>query len=116
VIVKDTAALIMKICVKKLQKYFQGRAHRLKIIRDGGANVMSSHANFHFVMIILLNKVPKTAVDKLIKTRKNVFLVENLTQIEEYYFADRREINNAKACHHRGKFLRLHSAVNKFST
>jgi hypothetical protein len=48
VILRDTAALILKIYVKESVKFIYLRS--FKNVRDGGANAMSSHANFYFLV------------------------------------------------------------------
>jgi hypothetical protein len=46
VIVEDAAALILKICVQKLQKFIRGRAQRQKCSATPAPNSMSSHVYF----------------------------------------------------------------------
>jgi hypothetical protein len=46
VIPGDKAALILKICVKKITKIYSWQGAALKMFRDTSANSMSSHANF----------------------------------------------------------------------
>jgi hypothetical protein len=44
-ILGDAAALILKICVKKITKIYSGQGAASKMFRDTSANSISSHAN-----------------------------------------------------------------------
>jgi hypothetical protein len=82
VILRDAAALIVKICVKKI---IHGRAQRQKCsVTDAPMQYLAILIS-HFVMHIL----PKTG-DLLAKTYEIVFGMQNLTQ--KSVFADLREI------------------------
>jgi hypothetical protein len=49
VILRDTAALILEICAKKITKDYSRQGAASKMFLDGGANAISSHANLsHF--------------------------------------------------------------------
>jgi len=92
VILGDAAALILKIRLKKLQKFIRGRAHRQKCSATLAPIQCQAMLIYHFELHIL-PKVSKT-VAILAKTLKNGFSVNNFTQRSE--FADFSEINRAK--------------------
>jgi predicted ATP-grasp superfamily ATP-dependent carboligase len=71
VILRDAAALILKICVEILQKFIRGRAQHQKCSATLVPNQSQAMRISHFEQHIL-PKVSKT-VDVLAKTHKNVF-------------------------------------------
>jgi len=82
---RDAAALILKICLKKLQKFIRGRALRQKCSATLAPIQFQALLIPHFELLIL-PKVYKT-VGILAKT----LLSKKITQRSE--FADLREIN-----------------------
>jgi hypothetical protein len=71
VILGDGAALILKICVEKLQKFIRGRAQREKCSATLAPIQCQAMLISHFELHVL-PKVSKT-VGILAKTHKNVF-------------------------------------------